>query len=177
MELSGGVRHGGILYRRSPRYVPYVAGEDGSVWKGDLDAEPARWFRPKPHWRGQHRYVWLDISTKEYVGGQFPRRTAEVILDAFGKPYRSDYCGIGYHDGNQENLRPDNLYWFRRRQPGPKVRRRTPKAPLGETEGYTPTSGDIRRVIWYISKGWEIDRVARRCNLRAETVRKILTTK
>jgi hypothetical protein len=174
MMMTGGVRHGGILYRSSPTYVLYVAGEDGSIWKGDLEDGPAEWFRPKPHWRGQHLYVWLNIpGTKEYAGSQSPWRMAGVILEAFGNPRRKDYRSIGYHDGNPENLRPDNLYWYKRRPTKTTARKERP-APRREMAGYTPTAGDVRRVLWFLSKGWDVEKVARRCHLNPEDVQLIL---
>ena len=95
---------GGIEYRQCPSYVGYIAGSDGSVWKGYLD-------QPRPYWQrltispnGQALSVWISTDT-----GQYRVRVAALVLDAWGATDIKRY--IGYRDGDPANCRPENVYY------------------------------------------------------------------
>jgi hypothetical protein len=95
---------GGIEHRQCPSYVGYIAGSDGSVWKGYLD-------QPRPYWQrltispnGQALSVWISTDT-----GQYRVRVAALVLDAWGATDIKRY--IGYRDGDPANCRPENVYY------------------------------------------------------------------
>jgi hypothetical protein len=105
-EVSAVTRQPGknVEYRTCPNYPDYVAGEDGSLWRGYLNEPRHTWKRMTPHANGACLGVWvLDDE------GQHHRRLAELILDAWSDEPRQRY--IGYKDADPRNCRPDNLYW------------------------------------------------------------------
>jgi hypothetical protein len=94
----------GVEYRECPSYDGYIAGSDGSIWKGYLDEPRQRWQRMTIRPNGKTLAVWISTDT-----GQYQMRVAVLVLDAWGvtdiKPY------IGYHDKNPANCRPENIYY------------------------------------------------------------------
>lgn len=109
----------GVLYREVPGLAWYLAGEDGSVWRGRLEEEKSKWFRPKLH-RNNRSTTWCLWVSGESINGfsgiQSMRRAGELILLAYwGKPTATEKF-FDYKDGNPDNLRPDNLTWSERKR-------------------------------------------------------------
>jgi hypothetical protein len=94
----------GVEYRQCPSYVGYIAGSDGSVWKGYLDQPRPYWTRLTIAANGQTLSVWISTDT-----GQYRVRVAALILDAWGATDIKRY--IGYRDGDPANCRPENVYY------------------------------------------------------------------
>jgi hypothetical protein len=101
---QGEREYAGVRYRECPTYVGYIAGSDGTIWKGYLD-EPRELWKPVRQEKTHNVWgVWVQLKDN-----QCKRRTAELVLDAWRVQKRGRY--IGYKDGNPDNLHPDNLYY------------------------------------------------------------------
>jgi hypothetical protein len=128
----------GVEYRECPSYDGYIAGSDGSIWKGYLDEPRQQWRRMTIRLNSQSLAVWISTDT-----GQYHTRVAVLVLDAWGakkiKPY------IGYRDGDPANCRPENVYYCdsrcRQRRPRPQgdhdlVRRVKALYAAGDNKAY-----------------------------------------
>jgi hypothetical protein len=145
----------GVEYRECPTYVGYIAGSDGSVWRGYLDEPRQLWRRATVRMNGRSLAVWVSTDT-----GQYHVRVAVLILDAWGAKKIKRY--IGYHDGDPANCRPENVYYCdeQRRQ------RRRPH-PLNDP-------GLVRRVRALHAAGDHEAYIARLFGVPAALVRDIL---
>jgi hypothetical protein len=68
-----------VEYRECPSCVGYIAGSDGSIWKGYVDEPRHRWYRMTIRMNGRNPSVWVTDDLN-----QIRRRVAELVLDAWG---------------------------------------------------------------------------------------------
>jgi hypothetical protein len=99
----------GIEYRECVFYEDYIAGSDGSIWKGFIDEPRCQWHQLSVRLNGPAPAVSVNTGRE-----QTQRRVAELVLDAWQTEKVGPY--IVYKDGNPKNCRPENLAWSAKRQ-------------------------------------------------------------
>jgi hypothetical protein len=143
-----------VEYRQCREYKGYIAGSDGSIWKGYLDKAPELWMPMSTKKDYNTWAVWV-----QYEGAQVGRRVAELILDAWGVDRTGKY--IGYRDGNPDNLHPDNLYYARSKK-------------IAKDASKKQDRRYIKRIRALAAVGDTPQEIARLVGRPVETVRKIL---